>query len=83
MKVVLGMPFLSLSNADIKFVELGKLTGKSYTAAKVLTTTIRVKLIEKREFANLVLNGNSETFVMYVAALEVLIAMPIHSSRAP
>ncbi len=26
MEVVLGMPFLSLSNADVEFAELGKLT---------------------------------------------------------
>ncbi len=51
MEVVLGMPFLSLSNADVKFAELGKLTWRTYTAAEALLTTSRVKLIDKREFA--------------------------------
>ncbi len=82
MKVVLGMPFLSFSNANVEFAELGQLTWRSYTAAEVLPTTSRVKLIDKREFAKAALDGNSETFMVYVAALELAIAMPIHPSKA-
>ena len=81
MEVVLGMPFLSLSNADVEFAELGKLTWRTYTAAEALPTTSRVKLINKREFARAALDENSETFVVHVAALEVPTAMSIHPPR--
>ncbi len=78
MEVVLGMPFLFLSNADVEFAELGKLTWRIYTAAEALPTTSRVKLINKREFARAALDKNLETFVVHVSALE---AMTIHPSR--
>ncbi len=47
----------------------------SYTAVETLTTISWVKLIDKREFAKAALDGNSETFEVHVAALEVLIVM--------
>ncbi len=79
MEMVLGMPFLSLSNADVEFAELGKLTWRSYTAADTLPTTSRVKRIDKKEFAKAALDENSEIFVVYVATLE---ATTIYPSRA-
>ncbi len=83
MEVILGMPFLSLSNANVEFAELGKLTWRSYTAADALSTTSWVKLIDKREFAKAALDENSKTFVVHVAVIELLTAMPIYPSRAP
>ena len=53
MKVVLEMPLLTLSNADIQFAEK-KLTRRSYTAKEALPTIRRVKLIRKT--VNLVTN---------------------------
>ncbi len=79
MEVVLRIPFLSYSNADVKFAELRKLTWRSYTVTNVLPTTSQVKLIDKREFAKAALDENSETFVVHVATLE---AMTIHLSQA-
>ncbi len=79
MEVVLGMPFLSLSNANVEFTELGKLTWRTYTAVEASPTTSWIKLIDKKEFARTVLDKNSETFVVHVSALE---AMTIHPSRA-
>ncbi len=78
-KVVLGMPFLSLSNVDVEFAELEKLTWRSYTTADALPTTSRVELIDKREFAKVALDENSKTFVVHVTTLE---ATTIHPSRA-
>ena len=69
-EVVLGMLFLALSNADVEFIKLAKLIWRFYTAAKALPTTSRIKLIDKREFTKVALDENSETFVIYVAALE-------------
>ncbi len=45
MEVILGMPFLAFSNADFQF-DLGKLTWRSYTIAKALTTISQVELID-------------------------------------
>ncbi len=79
MKVVLGMPFLSFSNTNVEFAELGKLTWRTYTGAEALPITSWVELIDKREFARAVVDKNLETFVVHVSALE---AMTIHLSRA-
>ena len=77
MEVVLGMPFLAFSNADVEFTELGKLIWRSYITTEVLPTTSRVKLIDKKKFARVALDRNSEIFVMHIAALEVPIAISI------
>ncbi len=83
MEVVLGMLFLSLSNADFQF-GAGELTWRSYTIAEALPIAKRVELIDKYEFAKAALGENSETFVVHFAALEApKPAMLIHSSRAP
>ena len=80
-EMVLGMPFLTLSNADIQFLEK-ELTWRSYTTAKALPTTKRVELIDKKEFVKAALNENSETFVVHVATLEApLSGMTIHLLR--
>ena len=71
MEVVLGMPFLTLSHADIQF-DTESFTWRSYSAAKVLRTTRRVELIDKHKFAKAALDKNSETFVVHVVALKAL-----------
>lgn len=76
MKVVLEIPFFSLSNANIEFAKLEKQTQRSYIVAEVLPTTSRIEHIEKREFVKVALNENSETFLMYVTALEVMLIHP-------
>ena len=81
LEVVLGMPFLTLSNANVLFSEQ-ELTWKSYTVDKALPTTQQVEFIDKNEFAKAALDAESETFVVHVAALEAPLAgMPIHSSQ--
>ena len=81
MKVVLGMPFLTLSNANIQFTEK-EFTWRSYTAVKALPTTKQVELIDKKEFAEAALDEESETFVVHIAALKApLVGMVIHPSR--
>ena len=70
MEIVLGMPFLALSNADVEFTGLEKLIWRSYIIVEALPTTDWVELIDKREFAKAVLDENSETFVIYVVTLE-------------
>ena len=80
MKVVLEMPFLALSNADIQFAEK-ELIWRSYTADEALPTTKRVELIDKKEFAKAALDEESETLVVHVAAVEAPLAgIAIHPS---
>ena len=81
MDVVLGMLFLSLSNADVQF-DTGNLTWRTYSTAEALPTTRRVELIDKYKFARAALDKNSEIFVVHVAALETL-ELAIHPSWAP
>ena len=77
MEVVLGMPFLTLSNADIQFAEK-ELTWRSYTAAEALPTTKRVEIIDKKEFARAALDEHVEAFVVHVTSLST---MAIHPAR--
>lgn len=44
------MPFLTFSNADIRFAKKG-LSWRSHMTAEALSITKRVELIDKREFA--------------------------------
>lgn len=73
MEVVLGILFLNFCNANIQFAEK-KLTWRSYTTKKTLSTTQKVELINKTEFARAALDEKFETFVVHVADLETLLA---------
>ena len=81
MDVVLGMPFLSLSIADVSF-DTRNLTWRTYSIIKLLPTIRRVELIDKHEFTRADFNKNSETFVVHVVALEAL-ELAIYPFRAP
>ena len=71
-EVVLRMPFLILSNANIQFAKK-EFICRSYTTAEALPTTKQVELIDKKEFAKVVLDEEFETFVMHIADLETLL----------
>ena len=79
LEVVMGMFFLTLSKADIRFAKL-KLVWKTYTAAEALSTTKRVEIIDKKEFAAAALNADNETSIIHVSALAEPTTMPIYSS---
>ena len=78
-EVVLGMPFLTLSNADIKFAQK-ELTWRSYTTTKALPTTKRVEIIDRKKFAKTTLNENVEAFVVHVTSLR-LNSIVIHPAK--
>ena len=67
--VVLGMPFLTLSGADVDFPKR-ELRWRSYTIEEALPTTKQVELVGKKEFAAVALDPGHETFVVHVAFLE-------------
>ena len=86
-EVVLGMPFLTLSGADVNF--LGReLRWKTYTTEEVFPTTRRVKLVGKKEFAAIALDLESETFVVHIASFSSDASpssslLDVHPSRRP
>ena len=83
-EVVLGIPFLTLSGADVDFSGQ-KLRCKTYTTEKVLPTTKRVQLVGKKEFAAAALNPEHETYVVHVASIRStpLASLNVHPSREP
>ena len=67
-KMVLSMLFLIFSNADIQFIKK-KLTWRTYTTKKALSTTCRVKFINWKKFGKAVLDENIEAFMVHVSSL--------------
>ncbi len=78
--IVLEMPFLIMSNADINF-QAQDLQWRSYTTGKVFPTTRRVELIGKKEFAAAALDLEHIAFVVHVAARSVDSGDEVHPSR--
>ncbi len=78
--IVLGMPFLTMSNADVD-CQAQDLQWRSYTTGEVLPTTRRVELMGKKEFAIAALDPEHETFIVHVAALSVDSGDEVHPSR--
>lgn len=64
------MFFLSFNNTNINFTGPEKLIWRFYTIIEVLSTTSRIKFIDKIEFVKTVLDKNSETLVIYIIVLE-------------
>ncbi len=79
-EIVLKMPFMIMSNADVNF-QSQDLQWRSYTTRDILSTTRRVELIEKKEFATPALDLEHEAFVVYVAALSVDSGDEVHPLR--
>ena len=78
MKVVLGMFFLTFSNANIQFAKK-KLTWRTYTIKEALPITRQVKIINQKVFAKTALDENVEAFVVHVSSLGIRIT--IHLAR--
>ncbi len=78
--MVLGMPFLTMNNADVDF-QAQDLQWRSYTTGDVLPTIRQVELIGKKEFAAAALDPEHEAFVVHVAALSIDSGDEMHPSR--
>ncbi len=78
--IVLGMPFLTMSNADVNF-QARDLQWRSYITGEVLPTTRQVELIGKKEFAAVALDPEYEAFIVHVAALSVDLSNEVYPSR--
>ena len=78
MEVVLSMPFLNFSNADVEFAEK-EFTWRTYTTKKAFPTTRWVEIIDRKDFTEAALDENVEAFVVHVSSLES--RMTIHPAR--
>lgn len=67
-KNIFEILFFTLSSADIGFLDW-KLWQKTYITQNVFSTTRRIKLVEKIEFAVVAFDLKYETFIVYVALL--------------
>ena len=77
-KMVLRLPFLTFSNANIQFIKK-ELIWRSYTIVEALPTTKQIKLIDKKEFAKTALDENTKAFVVHVTSLSLSkLTMSIH-----
>ena len=84
LEVIFGMPFLTLSNADVNFLSQN-LWWKTYTTKEALPTTRCVELVGKKEFVAAALNPEHETYVVHVASLSStpLASLDVHLFREP
>lgn len=78
-KMILGMLFLTLNNVDIQFAQT-KITWRSYTAIKALSTIKQVKLIDKKKFAKVALNEIIKAFMIYMTSLSLSLIL-IYSAK--
>ena len=65
LKVVLGIPFLTLSGVNVDFLGC-KLQWRTYTTKEALPTTRHVELGGKKEFAVAALDREYKTYVVHV-----------------
>ena len=78
-EMILGMPFLKISNADVSFGEK-TLMWRSYTINEALPTTEQVQIVNSKEFVIVALDIDSKTFMVHMAIQEQE-KMPMHSKK--
>ena len=79
-EVVLGMPFLTFSNANIQFAQK-QLIQRSYITANAISTTKHVKIINRKEFAKAALDKHVEAFVLYMTFLLIITIYPARKAQ--
>ncbi len=78
--IVLGMSFLTMSNADVDF-QVQDLQLRSYTLGDILSIFKQVEQIRKKELVAVALDPKHEAFVDHVATLSVDMSDKMHPSR--
>ena len=86
-EIVFGMPFLTLSGADVDFFGR-ELCWRTYTTKKALQTTRGVELVSKKKFAAATLDPEYEAYIVHVRlvssnALPSFSPLNIHPFRRP
>ena len=67
-EIVFGMLFVTLSGADVDFLDW-ELRWRTYITEEAFPTTRRVELVGKKEFAAAELDLEHETYVVYVGSV--------------
>ena len=70
-EIVFGILFLTLSSADIDFLDW-KFRWRTYTTKEALPTTKQIGLIKNKEFSAVALDPEYETFIIYIMSLSTL-----------
>ena len=70
-EVVFEMLFLTLSDVDVDFSDR-ELCWRIYTTKKAFPTTRRIELVGKKEFADIALDSELETYIVHVASLNFI-----------
>ena len=73
-KIIFKMLFLTLSSANIDFLDC-ELWWKTYITQKALLTTKRIELVERKKFTVTALNLECETFIVYVMFLSFIASL--------
>ena len=68
-EVILGMPFLKISNVDVSFGEK-TLMWRNYITNKALFITKQIQIVDPKEFVIAAFDVNSKTFVVHMAIRE-------------
>ena len=71
-EVILGMPFLTLRDADVDFSGQD-LWWKTYSTEEALPTTKRIELVGKKEFPAVAPDPEHETYVIHIASLNSIL----------
>ena len=77
MAILLKMLILTLTNANIKYVDK-KLIKRSYAIKKALSTIPWIKPINKKKCAKVALNEKIKAFLIYVSFLSLGLKITIH-----
>lgn len=70
---MLRIIFLTFKSINVLFAER-KLTWKCSTTAKAVSFIKWIKLINKKKFVKIILDEDFKTFIIYIVALEILLA---------
>ena len=83
-EVVFGMFFLTLSGADVDFLDR-ELRWRTYTTKEAFPTTRHIKPVGNNKFTAATLNPEYETYVVHVTSFSYtpLIALDVHPSPRP
>lgn len=74
MEIVLGIHFLALSNTNVEFIRIEKLSWRFYTTTETLSITSQVEFIDRKKLAR-------KIFMIHVITLKLLTSIRIHSYR--
>ena len=72
LETVFGILFLTLSGANVDSLDW-ELRWRTYTTKKALPTTKCVELVGKKEFAAATFDPEYETFIVYLASLNLVL----------